>query len=72
MNLLSKVAAGKGILISKGEEIAGAAAITQEDNILLIGKSTSICVAATELPLLSRTSQGNIISRDEVQSIIKL
>jgi DNA gyrase subunit A len=69
---------GKGVYVYKPgdikEEVVGAAAINDDNNILLIGKPNSICVAATELPLLTRTSgAGNIIIKgSEIKRIVKI
>ena len=46
--------------------------INDEDNILLVGK-TSICIAATEIPLLGRATIGNqMIKNGQINSITKL
>ena len=63
--------AGKGLAIYKGI-IAGAAMVNDEDNLLLIGKN-SICIAATDIPLLGRVASGNIMIKDsQINSIVKL
>ena len=63
--------AGKGLAIYKGI-IAGAVMVNDEDNLLLIGKN-SICITATDIPLLSRTAIGNMMIKDsKVNSIVKL
>ena len=68
--------AGKGVTIYKVTpttgDVIGAAMINNEDNILLVGKS-SICIAATDIPLLSRTATGNqMIQNSQLNSITKL
>ena len=63
---------GKGTIASK-EEIAGAAMVSDEDNILLVGNKSSICISAKEVPLLTKTSSGNIlIKNNRVVSITKV
>ena len=63
---------GKGTIASK-EEVAGAAMISDEDNILLVGNNGSICISATDVPLLNKSSAGNIlIKNSRVNSITKL
>ena len=53
-------------------KIIGAAMVTDEDNILLSGK-TAICISATDIPLLGRTASGNMmIKNGELNSIVKL
>ena len=68
---------GKGIYVykpcSSAEKLVGAALISDEDNILLVGNPNSICIAATDIPELSRTSMGNMmIKNSKVVSIVKL
>ena len=63
---------GKGLRIGSGE-LAGAALISDKDNLLIVGTPNSICVSATEVPLLSRVSQGNImIKNSTIKGVIKL
>ena len=68
--------AGKGVyairLIESKSSVIGAAAVNDDTNILLIGKPNSICVNATELPLLTRIGLGNIMIKAEVKSIVKI
>ena len=62
---------GKGTSVSK-EELIGAAMISDEDNILVIGNKNSICFSAKDIPLLSRAGQGNIlIKNNRVLSVTK-
>lgn len=68
--------AGRGVIIYKVTpstgEVIGATMINDEDNILLVGK-TSICVAATDIPQLGRAATGNImIKNGQVNSVTKL
>ena len=68
--------AGKGVVAYKVSpatgDVVGAAMINDEDNILLVGK-TSICVAATDIPQLGRAATGNImIKNGQVNSVTKL
>lgn len=68
---------GKGILVYKPTpitgEVAGAAMIDENDNILLVGKPNSICISATEIPLLSRISTGNcMIKNSQINRVVKL
>ena len=45
-----------------------------EDNnsIFLAGQPSSICIAATDLPLLTRNSYGNIMIKSNISSIVKI
>ncbi len=67
---------GKGVIVYRPSivygEVAGAAAITDKDAILLTGQPNSICIAATDLPLLSRTSFGNIMIKSNIVSVVKI
>ena len=63
---------GKGLKIGTGE-LVGAAMVSDEDNILILGPATCICVSAKEIPLLGRVSQGNImIKNSSIKGVIKL
>lgn len=63
---------GKGTSLSKNE-IAGCAMVSDEDNILLSGNSNSICISATDIPLVSRTAEGNIMTKNNrIVSITKI
>ena len=67
---------GKGVFVVKGEEdvtVAGAAMVDDTDNLLLSGNTNSICISASELPLLTRNSIGNIlIKNNRVMIVTKL
>ncbi len=67
---------GKGLIIYKPSlsygNIAGAATVSDKDNILLTGQPNSICIAATDLPLLGRNSFGNIMVKSNISSIVKI
>ena len=66
---------GKGLVIYKPSasfgKIAGATTVSKNDIILLTGQPNSICIAATDLPLLTRTSFGNIMIKSNISSIVK-
>ena len=68
--------AGKGVVAYKVSpatgDVVGATMINDEDNILLLGK-TSICVSATDIPLLGRPATGNLmIKNGQLNSVVKL
>ena len=68
---------GKGLLALRGSnsscDIAGAALISDEDNILIIGLSNSICISAKDIPLLGRLSIGNtMIKNNKIKKIVKI
>lgn len=66
---------GKGSIIYRPNavygEIAGATMVSDKDTILLSGQPNSICITATDLPLLTRTSFGNIMVKSNISSIVK-
>ena len=63
---------GKGLKVGSGE-VCGAALISDDDNILIIGKPNSICINATEIPALGRVSMGNIMIKNSIiKGIIKI
>lgn len=67
---------GKGVMVYKPTEttgdVVGVAMVDDEDSIFLVGKPNSICIKATEIPLLTRISMGNIMLKGNVISAVKL
>ena len=67
---------GKGLLIYKPTaaygHIVGAAIVEDNNSIFLAGRPSSICIAATDLPLLTRNSYGNIMVKSNISSIVKI
>lgn len=68
--------AGKGLICYKPNattgNIASAALIADEDNILVCGNRSSICISAKEVPELNRASIGNQILKGKIVSISKV
>jgi DNA gyrase subunit A len=69
--------AGKGLMCYKGNDTTGAVVaatlVSDEDNILIIGDKTSICIEATEIPSLERASMGNqLIKNSKIVSVSKV
>ena len=62
---------GKGVILSK-KPIAGIAMISDEDNLLLCGLTNSICISAKDVPLLSKSAEGNIMCKNKVISVTKI
>ena len=64
---------GKGVICSK-LPVAGAALLSEEDNLLVSGDKTSIVVSGSEIPVLGRTAQGVAMIKNnmEVVSISKI
>ena len=68
---------GRGVMLHKGTDdvgdIVGAAALSNEDNVLLCGKPNSICISSADIPFLTRTSAGNIMVQNSIiNHIVKL
>ena len=67
---------GKGLLIYKPTavygHIVGAAIVEDNHSIFLAGQPNSICIAATDLPLLTRNSYGNIMVKSNISSVVKI
>ena len=64
---------GKGITCYKSsDDVASAALLSDEDSVLAIGVSKSICISAKEIPILGRTAAGNIVLKDRLQSVSKV
>lgn len=55
--------AGKGVVCYKISDATGpvraAMLVSDEDNILLVGDKTSICISATDIPAMGRATIGN-------------
>ena len=69
--------AGKGLIIYKPTEETGTvisgALVADEDNILVVGKLSSICISAKDIPLTSRIATGNqLIKKGEITSVTKI
>ena len=50
---------GRGLKCNKEEGIVAITLIADEDNLLLVGNNTSICISATEVPAYGRAAAGN-------------
>ena len=61
---------GKGL--KTGHELAGVALVTDEDNLLLVGKPNSICISATEMTVQGRTTLGTKLAKNSIHKIVKL
>ena len=69
--------AGKGLIVYKPDtttgHIIGAALVDDEDQILITGLVNSICISASDIPLLSRASMGNqLIKGNSTTSVSKV
>lgn len=68
--------AGKGLMVSKlaeGVKIAATAMLSEEDNVLIVGNTTSVCLSAKDIPTLGRPATGNqLIKSFVVKSVSKI
>lgn len=68
--------AGKGLQIGKlgdKEWVSAAALLSDEDNILIVGNLTSVCISAKDVPSLSRPASGNMmIKGNQIKSVSKI
>lgn len=62
--------AGKGLKCIKDGEISAACFISKTDTLLVCGNHNSICISANEIPITSRTAQGNIILKNDAIKIV--
>ena len=70
----SQTRGGKGTIVYKptgNETVVGAAMLSDDDNILLAGNN-SICISATDVPILGKSAQGNILTKSNVISVTKV
>ena len=68
---------GKGTCVYKPTdstgEVIGSAMISDEDNIMIIGNYSSICISATDIPLIGKTGIGNVLLKNnKVVSVVKI
>ena len=61
---------GKGL--KTGCKIAGAELVTEEDNLLLMGKPNSICISATELVVQGRNTIGTKLAKNNIDKVVKI
>lgn len=69
--------AGKGLACYKPSDatgpVAAAALVSNEDNILIVGTPSSICISAADIPVLGRASIGNSVIRgSKINSVSKV
>ena len=61
-------------MVSKGEnDIVAATLIQDGDQVLIFGDKNSILLEATEIPLMGRAAQGNLmIQNKQIKSVSKI
>lgn len=75
--LINQKRGGKGVICYKTSDLTGdlvgGQLISDKDTLLVCGLTNSICISATEVPLLSRTSTGNqILKGSKLLSVSKV
>lgn len=73
----SQARGGKGIYTYKTSsstgDLVGALNLLLTDDILILGKTNSICISAKDLPIISRASLGNVLIKDtQIERVVKL
>ena len=54
-------------------KVAAAALVEDSDSVLIIGDKTSICIGASDIPNLGRSSVGNqVIKNSKILSVSKV
>ena len=69
--------AGKGLMCYKSTDatgdVAAAALVEDSESILILGDKSSICIEASEMPILGRSSVGNLaIKNNKILSVSKV
>jgi len=64
---------GKGVYLYKDQTLAGAAMVSDDDNILIIGSNSNIGISTKDIPSASRTASGNpMIKGSMILSTVKI
>lgn len=68
---------GKGTYVYKptpeSGTLVGAEMLSDEDRLLLIGNYSTICISATDVPVIGKTGLGNkMIKNNRIMSVVKL
>ena len=68
---------GKGTYVYKPTdstgELIGAEMVSDEDNILIIGNYSTICISAKDIPLIGKAGVGNVLIKNNIiNSILKI
>lgn len=64
---------GKGQCFYKDGKVAAAAMVSDEETLVLIGKPNCITISAKDIPLVSKTANGNILLKgSSIDSVVKL
>lgn len=67
--------AGKGLLVSKlsdTQHIAAASLVSDEDNVLIVGNLSSVCISAKDIPTFGRAAAGNQMIKGNIKLVSKI
>ena len=67
--------AGKGLMVSKlsdEQHIAAASLVSDEDNVLIVGSLSSVCISAKDIPTLGRAAAGNQMIKGNIKLVSKI
>jgi DNA gyrase subunit A len=69
--------AGKGLIIYKPDDTRGnvvaLSLVNDNDSLLLVGDSNSICISASQIPVTSRVAKGNVLIKgNSIVSVSKV
>ena len=56
--------AGKGLICYKGNEVARACPVNEDNMMLVVGNKSSICINVSDVSIGSRTTQGVLVIKD--------
>ena len=63
-DFVSQNRAGKGLICYKGNEIARACPVNEDNMMLVVGNKSSICINVSDVSIGSRTTQGVLVIKD--------
>lgn len=67
--------AGKGLMVSKlsdEQHIAAASLVSDEDNVLIVGNLSSVCISAKDIPIFGRAAAGNQMIKGNIKLVSKI
>ncbi len=62
----------KGLKCYKDADVAAACLVAEDDHVLIVGLTSSICVGANEIPIMSKTAMGNGLIKNRVKTVSKV
>lgn len=62
----------KGLKCYKDIDVAAACLVAEDDHVLIVGLTNSICVGANEIPIMSRVAMGNGLIKNRIKTVSKV